>query len=220
MTLAYESKDECGATRYFYFAWERGATKTGAISGVATRVKKFPPHFYVAAEKYENGVSMSDIGAELGVTRQAVDQMLLRLGVCRDGMKEAKKAATRARWKSAKDAKAMARYGCTWDELQSTTALARKQFMYQRSNAKGRGIDFCLTFWQWWTIWLESGRYELRGRSGYVMARFGDVGPYAVGNVEIITSTENIKNGFIYKPASVRGKKAPAPIDHAVPEAS
>ena len=62
-----------------------------------------------------------------------------------------------------------------------------------KSQAKTRNIAFLLTFEEWTTIWLESGKWEQRGRrkGQYVMARFGDVGPYEIGNVHICTCQEN-----------------------------
>lgn len=70
----------------------------------------------------------------------------------------------------------------------------RKAFLSHRGNAKARGIPFLLTYDQWLEIWTASGHLHERGRhkGQYVMARFGDVGPYAVGNVEIVTAEENI----------------------------
>lgn len=65
-------------------------------------------------------------------------------------------------------------------------------------NHKGRaarqGIGFEFTFKAWLKIWYESGHLENRGPGAeqYVMARIGDVGPYKVGNVKIITRRANI----------------------------
>lgn len=69
----------------------------------------------------------------------------------------------------------------------------RKAFHNHRSNAKFRGIGFELAFEHWLKIWLDSGHLAERGnkRGQYCMARFGDKGPYAVGNVKIITMEEN-----------------------------
>jgi hypothetical protein len=60
-------------------------------------------------------------------------------------------------------------------------------------NARQRGVAFLLTFDEWWGIWNASGKWEQRGarKDHYVMARLGDVGPYAVGNVRICTHAEN-----------------------------
>lgn len=59
--------------------------------------------------------------------------------------------------------------------------------------AKERSIEFLLTFDEWLKIWIDSGHFHERGRSNhqYQMARFGDKGPYTVGNVRIITCAEN-----------------------------
>ncbi len=73
-----------------------------------------------------------------------------------------------------------------------------------KSGAKRRGVPFLLTFEEWLYIWDKSRHWEDRGNRGgqYGMARFGDIGPYAVGNVEIITCNENMR-----RKESVKGSK-------------
>ena len=63
----------------------------------------------------------------------------------------------------------------------------------QKSMAKARGIDFNLTFEEWWSIWELSGKYEERGKGAgkYCMSRKNDTGPYEVGNVYIQTIDDN-----------------------------
>jgi hypothetical protein len=75
--------------------------------------------------------------------------------------------------------------------------IPRFRFCIQRSQAKRRGIEWQLTFEDWFAIWTESGHWEERGkRAGcYCMARHGDTGPYAVGNVSIITVEQNSSEG-------------------------
>lgn len=70
---------------------------------------------------------------------------------------------------------------------------ARRRYAVQKGDAKRRGIPFLLTFEQWLKVWVDSGRYHESGSySGqYCMARLGDVGPYALGNVRICTCNEN-----------------------------
>jgi hypothetical protein len=83
------------------------------------------------------------------------------------------------------------------------------QFMNQRSSAGTRGIGWELTFAEWWRIWQESDHYKERGRGyGYQMARLGNSGPYAAGNVEIITGAQNSSDSFLVKPASERAAMA------------
>lgn len=65
----------------------------------------------------------------------------------------------------------------------------------QRENAQKRGVEWKLTLAEWWQVWVTSGYWRERGRLGhqYCMARNGDVGPYAIDNVRIITNIENIR---------------------------
>ena len=64
----------------------------------------------------------------------------------------------------------------------------------QRANARERGIGWCISIWDWWNVWQSSGKWDRRGvgYGRYVMGRHGDVGPYAVGNVSIISAIENV----------------------------
>ncbi len=66
-------------------------------------------------------------------------------------------------------------------------------YTHQKHEAIRRGIQFKLTFDEWLMIWTRSGHLEERGRKRgqFVMARKGDKGPYAVGNVKIITNGDN-----------------------------
>jgi hypothetical protein len=67
----------------------------------------------------------------------------------------------------------------------------------QRDTSTRRGIQFLLTLEEWVNIWESSGKLPQRGRKKgqYCMARFGDVGPYAVGNVKIMLSQKNTSDG-------------------------
>ncbi len=70
----------------------------------------------------------------------------------------------------------------------------RRAFLSHRGGAKQRGIEFLMTFEEWWGIW--SDYYHLRGKgtNGLCMGRFHDVGPYAVGNVYLTTNLGNIQD--------------------------
>jgi len=84
------------------------------------------------------------------------------------------------------------------EELQK----AKQQYSVQKSHCKphdkrdvaGLPVEMKMSFEQWLQVWVESGKYHLRGnRKGcYVMARKDDLGHYAVGNVEIIPHAENV----------------------------
>jgi hypothetical protein len=69
----------------------------------------------------------------------------------------------------------------------------QRAFNGQKRNAKKRGIEWRLQYWEWLQIWEESGHWHERGKNAgeYVMARHGDKGPYEYGNVKIITADAN-----------------------------
>ena len=71
--------------------------------------------------------------------------------------------------------------------------LWRKRYGEHRFNAEVRGVEFRLTFEEWKTLWIESGKWEQRGprRGQYVMARHGDQGAYEMGNVRVCLAREN-----------------------------
>jgi hypothetical protein len=61
--------------------------------------------------------------------------------------------------------------------------------------AKRRGILWALSFEQWLGIWGERLIDRGSGRNKLCMARNGDIGPYAIGNVKIITNGQNLSEG-------------------------
>lgn len=80
----------------------------------------------------------------------------------------------------------------------------RGKYSAHKNGAKHRGIKFELTFDEWWALWEP----YFPGNRKYAMARYGDTGPYAKGNVRIITSRENaIERGTTGKAAL--GEKHP-----------
>lgn len=86
--------------------------------------------------------------------------------------------------------------------------LFKKLYTQQKSNANQRGVLFLLTLDQWKQIWLDSGKWEQRGRGAekYCMCRIGDAGAYEVGNVFIERGKKNVSDGNIGKPDSAETK--------------
>jgi hypothetical protein len=91
--------------------------------------------------------------------------------------------------------------------------LVKKAYTDQKNLAKGRGIPFLLSFDEWQKIWNDSGHFSERGKKNgqYCMARFGDKGPYAVGNVEITLVEENNRD-------AVQSKRVNSPSVKVTPE--
>lgn len=97
-------------------------------------------------------------------------------------------------------------YGCSLADAlrQNGGAPLRKfgapasRYCYQRQSAARRGIEWRITFIEWMSVWLQSGRWADRGvgKGRYCMSRRGDVGPYAIGNVFIQPVEQNSREGI------------------------
>jgi hypothetical protein len=76
------------------------------------------------------------------------------------------------------------------------------------AGAAKRGVEFLLTFPEWWDLWRNY--YDRRGNkaNNLVMCRNGDSGPYAVGNVRIGTVTENGRDRIKEKKPRPEGQPA------------
>lgn len=70
-----------------------------------------------------------------------------------------------------------------------TTPKAR--FQQHKRSAQQRGIEFELSFEQWWELWEP--HWERRGQKSQdmCMCRKADQGGYTLGNVRIATNKEN-----------------------------
>jgi len=77
----------------------------------------------------------------------------------------------------------------------------KKAYSRQKSNAKQRNIQWLFTFEEWMYKWLESGKWEQRGRQKhqYVMCRYRDEGAYSYFNTKIDTADNNNKEANYYK---------------------
>jgi hypothetical protein len=84
-----------------------------------------------------------------------------------------------------------------------------KAYTQQKSNAKQRGVVFAITFDEWKQIWLDSGKWEQRGRGAekYCMCRKGDAGCYEVGNVFVGLNKHNVRDGNLGKVMSEKTRQ-------------
>ena len=88
--------------------------------------------------------------------------------------------------------------------MKTNITIAKQRYNEQKYRATNRGIQFILTFEQWFDIWQQSGKWEQRGcRKGmYVMSRIGDIGAYEKNNVFIQLHQSNAKDGQLGKKLS------------------
>lgn len=171
---------------------------------------------------YQSGQTLQQIGDAFGVTRERVRQRLTKNGLKRRDGGAWARPSTRSALSREQSRRAgveqrfFDRWGMSREGVKAISPLARSDknhpfapYIQQRNNAARRGIEWRFKFASWWAIWVDSGKWEQRGRGqGYVMARWADDGPYSPENVYICTAGENSKDSYITKPAAGRAAKA------------
>lgn len=199
-----ETADELGLSIHTVGAYGR---ENGVVFRHASAVLSDPRSEPMAA-MYKTGKTLEEIGSVYSITRERVRQILKKYHglVGKDGGKAAQAVIRKQRAEAKRNAKFLARYGCSYGDYRDFVALSKDMcangstyykaplgaYRSQERNAKSRGIEWCITILEWWDVWQKSGKWELRGRGhGYMMCRFGDVGPYTVGNVYIATGIHN-----------------------------
>lgn len=168
---------------------------------------------------YRCGATLQEIGNRFSLTRERVRQILAKAGLTRhEGGVAVRKTARYAAHVARLDARCIAKFGCTFAQRRELLGIGKQMmatgisyertplgaFQMHRANAGRRGIEWNLTLWQWWTLWRDSGYWDKRGRGyGYCMARRGDKGPYAIGNVYFTTCAGNASDQYLWRPQAV-----------------
>lgn len=146
---------------------------------------------------FKSGETQSGIASIFGVSQERIRQILEENGLKGKDGGLRKKVEARERKKQLRFIK---KYGCTKEQFDSIKGHYTEKnkspwcaYKSQRRNAMSRGVEWNFVFWEWWQVWCESGRWNLRGRgsSRYCMCRTGDIGPYERSNVYIGTVTHN-----------------------------
>lgn len=163
-------------------------------------------------ERYRQGETLNEIAISLCISRERVRQILRDMEVDPmtggaaikrflriDTKISQKRKEEENREKHARRYWNMSAFDCA----QIKQVHGRKPFVayiQQRRNARSRAIPWEILFSEWWNLWQESGRWDDRGRGfRYVMARYGDSGPYSVENVYICTGAQNTTDSTHYK---------------------
>lgn len=154
---------------------------------------------------YLAGKTQDTIGKHFGITKMRVSQILKFWSVPRkenkikDSIeKRSNKYIKRYRYAKTAEYEELVKIGELMIQNGSNPAQTPIGAFYQhRANARYRGIEWNLTLWDWWKIWNDSGKWELRGRrhNEYQMCRCGDEGPYQKDNVYIDFSHNNAALG-------------------------
>jgi len=80
---------------------------------------------------------------------------------------------------------------CISGDALDTLKKARLAYHSHKGGAKRRGIEFKLTFEEWWDIWKPHFHNRGRNKGQFAMCRTMDKGAYEVGNVRIDTVEGN-----------------------------
>lgn len=161
------------------------------------------------ASLFIGGLTLQQIGVRFGVSRERVRQLIGKLGLRgKDGGSAKRGAANKQRNAAARklrlDTRTLRKYGCdhatavaiNQGESFNKNGTPTKQFHNQHRSALVRNVPWEISLPEWVSVWRESGHYDERGRgrSGYCMARLGDKGAYAIGNVYITTAADNVRD--------------------------
>lgn len=151
--------------------------------------------FEAMKTRYQSGQTLQQIGDFYKITRERVRQILRKNGVDNTGGIHRRKAHRVAKNAARLDAKSYAKYGCSWVEYIKLREICGKQFKEQRRSANMRAVGWKLNISDWWRIWQDSGKWSERGRgkNKYCMARLDDAGAYEIGNVHIVTNSDNMR---------------------------
>lgn len=161
------------------------------------------------ASMYRSGKTLQEIGDLYQISRERVRQIINKhhgLTAC-DGGQTITSGLRKKLRSQADETKCVEKHGCSREQYRALLShgkalmkdgVCRERtpigaFSAQRCHARRRGIEWNLKLWDWWTVWRESGKWGQRGRTkdAYVMCRFGDEGPYELGNVYIASVTHN-----------------------------
>lgn len=158
---------------------------------------------------YKNGDTGEDIGRRFNLSRERVRQILLSNGIkSSDGGIKIRTDKRKAIKREQYLAKWMPFYRCTKKEYLEISPEKIKngsqskhiacKYRSQVYSSKRRGIEFNMSFPEWFKIWKDSGHLSERGKGKdeFVMARHMDSGAYEVGNVEIVSSSQNHKDAW------------------------
>lgn len=160
--------------------------------------------------RYISGQTSAEIANVYSCKADSICKILRKNGVKRKDGGQFKGLTLREKIEADCDKRFMEKLGCVFSVYKEIVRVhgrwPRRAFTCQRRMARIRGIAWEMSFIDWWNIWQESGHWEQRGKHGdeYVMGRLGDDGPYKVGNVEIISMVQNIRDGV--KNAKANGR--------------
>jgi hypothetical protein len=140
------------------------------------------------------GQTLAEIGRALGITRERVRQIAADFGWKRVPLPKPPKAPK-------PDARTGVRVFADIRNACLAQGLSDPYVKYSvhRNGAAGRGIEFKLTFMEWWALWEPHWAERGRDRGKKVMCRYHDRGAYELGNVRVDYNRSNAQERSLVK---------------------
>lgn len=151
------------------------------------------------------GETLEAIGQKYGVTRERIRQIIKQHGFdSATGGKAVNSQQVKIAKLVRRDSHFREKYGCSYNDFKRIKKEAAPtghtppfEFGRQKANAARRGIEWSMSFAEWWQVWADSGKWASKGRGigKSCMCRYKDEGAYAPGNVYIGDFAQNSRNG-------------------------
>ena len=159
-----------------------------------------PNRIISISDMWRAGKTLREIGDAWGISRERVRQLRSKYTslTTKDGGRVVRGQIRAENRKK----RLLVKYGCSLEDYRILRKASRKMrdegatrdtnllgaYSRQKTNSRTvQGVEWKLSLSQWWNIWLVSGMWDKRGRSGYCMFRYDHNGPFEVGNVYIDT---------------------------------
>lgn len=155
--------------------------------------------------RFRAGETQQSIADEYGLTRQRIQQVLVKYGL---GKKDSARGAMIATRRVSERSATIARLDAYWRRVYGLSLIERttikrqfghrpfRAYIEQRSmmcRLYGRAV-WQISFTEWWGLWLASGKWQERGRGhGYGLMRNDALAPYSRGNCRIVSQPEGIR---------------------------
>jgi hypothetical protein len=193
------------------FMWKRGSFDRRfriykEVLGDQAALEAAARNARIVADYLTGKFTMREIGMREGISHERVRQVLSDQAPGYKDVRKARRKAVTAELLLSKDARREAAFFQLWGcnrkrfaEILAAFPDARLRFKENKGNAHTMKRPWKMTFCEWATCWIESGKLQLRGHKGmrgsgrskqFWMSPINPSIGYTVGNVRIVQVVE------------------------------